>query len=911
MRVEILDAAGFGPRAAALIRDGIESSAIRVLGVATGSSPGPVYVALAEAPPRGIERVRMFALDEYVGIDASHPRSRTRHARLADETRRDNARFFDALDDVPTHCLTQGIGTILEARRILLVARGVAKARASARPSKAPRVGLARLVAARPPGRHSPARRRGRLGAHSMRRNEMNDHSRAAHAAIQRLSGLPPEAIEVRLDAGPDERFDVSVADGRLVVVASTPVAAVTGYAQFARRTGAGSVSRSGVRPIAALPDGAHHAASASVAHRVAYNMTVGGYTTPFFSWSDWERELDLLAASGVNAAHLTLGQEAIWLDTFAQFGYTETELLAWIVPPSHQAWQWLNNIQGFGGGTSRELVESRAALARRVLARMDELGITPILPGFSGTVPPGFADRIPGATIVPQGRWFADIAGPIRPDWLDTATPEYGQVAAAFYASQRRLFGVGGTWSVDLLHEGGKIGNGSLSGAAKGVEAAMRAADPDYTWIVQGWGGNPRQELLDALDGEHLLILDLVGEHWKKMDGYRGVPWAWGILPNYGGRNGLYGDLSAVAAAPAELFSGKGVGNLVGITDMAEGVANNPVLWDLLHDIAWTREPIDLEAWMTAWVAARYGRADARAVGAWETIRRHAYGPWRIPETAPVPTETGVAMMGLPVDPATIGTDKPASPFDGMGAGEGEFEDFQIYAATDSIVNAVPSLDANQASSVGPRVLAYPADALRPALADLLAAREGLEWTPSLHYDLVDLSRQVLVDTARLILPRVKAAFVAADVAALDAAAADFLDLAALLDEVLAGHPEFRLDTWTTAAAATTDDPAERERVVGWAIRLLTVWGERGDGFLIEYATRDWAGLVGGYYRLRWERWFAELGHLLRGEPTSAVDWYEHAEQWIASGAWADAPAMTDPVETARRALEFSERHG
>jgi alpha-N-acetylglucosaminidase len=738
----------------------------------------------------------------------------------------------------------------------------------------------------------------------------MNDHSTAARAAIQRLSGLPQAAIEVRLEPGPEERFDVSAAGGRLIIAASTPVAAVTGYAQFARTTGAGSVSRSGVRPLAAIPDDAHHSATASVARRVAYNMTVGGYTTPFFSWSDWERELDLLAASGVNAAHLTLGQEAVWLDSFAQFGYTETELLAWIVPPSHQAWQWLNNIQGYGGGTSRELVESRAELARRVLARMDELGITPILPGFSGTVPPGLADRIPGAEIVPQGRWFADVAGPMRPDWLDTATPEYGRVAAAFYASQHRLFGVGGTWAVDLLHEGGKLGSGSLSDAATGVEAAMRAADPDYTWVVQGWGGNPRQELLDALDGEHLLILDLVGEHWKKMDGYRGVPWVWGILPNYGGRNGLYGDLSAVAAAPAELFSGTDAGNLVGITDMAEGVANNPVLWDLLHDIAWTREPIDLEAWMTAWVTARYGRADRNALAAWETIRRHAYGPWRIPETAPIPVETAVAMMGLPVDAANVAGEKPESPFDGMGAGEGEFEDFQIYAATDSIVNAVPSLDANQASSVGPRVLGYPADALRPALAELIAASDDLEWTPSFHYDLVDVARQVLVDTARLVLPRVKAAFEAADATVFEAHAAEFLELVDLLDDVLAGHPEFRLDTWTTAAAATTDDPAEQARVVGWTIRLLTVWGEREDGFLIEYATRDWAGLVGDYYRSRWERWFGELARVLRGEPTSAIDWYEHAEQWIESGAWAAAPSVTDPLVTARRALEFAERH-
>lgn len=58
--------------------------------------------------------------------------SRTRVKRLADRTRRDNARFFARPEDVPTHCLTQGLGTILDARRLVLVATGAGKASAVA-----------------------------------------------------------------------------------------------------------------------------------------------------------------------------------------------------------------------------------------------------------------------------------------------------------------------------------------------------------------------------------------------------------------------------------------------------------------------------------------------------------------------------------------------------------------------------------------------------------------------------------------------------------------------------------------------------------------------------------------------------------------------------------------------------------
>jgi glucosamine-6-phosphate deaminase len=58
--------------------------------------------------------------------------SRTRIKTLAPQTRADNARFFDNADDVPTHCVTQGLGTIMEARELVLVAQGANKADAIA-----------------------------------------------------------------------------------------------------------------------------------------------------------------------------------------------------------------------------------------------------------------------------------------------------------------------------------------------------------------------------------------------------------------------------------------------------------------------------------------------------------------------------------------------------------------------------------------------------------------------------------------------------------------------------------------------------------------------------------------------------------------------------------------------------------
>ncbi|WP_159502254.1 glucosamine-6-phosphate deaminase [Microbacterium sp. 18062] len=194
--------------AGALVADEIGGLVVRrpdaVLGLATGSTPLPVYDALRPGL-RGVDvsRVRGFALDEYVGLDPAHPESYrsviarevveplgldparirtpdgdlagiatageryereitaaggvdlqllgigtdghigfnepgssfaslTRVKTLTAQTRADNARFFDSVDDVPRHCITQGLGTILRARHLVLIAFGEAKADAVA-----------------------------------------------------------------------------------------------------------------------------------------------------------------------------------------------------------------------------------------------------------------------------------------------------------------------------------------------------------------------------------------------------------------------------------------------------------------------------------------------------------------------------------------------------------------------------------------------------------------------------------------------------------------------------------------------------------------------------------------------------------------------------------------------------------
>lgn len=96
---------------------------------------GPAYDRSIAAAGGVDVQILGIGTDGHVGFNepGSSLASGTRIKTLAEQTRIDNARFFDDdVNNVPTHCITQGIGTILKARHLVLLAFGEGKAEAVA-----------------------------------------------------------------------------------------------------------------------------------------------------------------------------------------------------------------------------------------------------------------------------------------------------------------------------------------------------------------------------------------------------------------------------------------------------------------------------------------------------------------------------------------------------------------------------------------------------------------------------------------------------------------------------------------------------------------------------------------------------------------------------------------------------------
>ena len=159
---------------------------VEPLGLSAESFMGPDGAAEdVQAACDGVRRARWprragstsscsgIGTDGHIGFNepCSSLASRTRIKTLTEQTRVDNARFFGGdIEQVPHHVITQGIGTILEARHLVLLATGEGKAEAVALDRRGPgRRGGPGLRAPAPPARHGRRRRGGRLQAEARR----------------------------------------------------------------------------------------------------------------------------------------------------------------------------------------------------------------------------------------------------------------------------------------------------------------------------------------------------------------------------------------------------------------------------------------------------------------------------------------------------------------------------------------------------------------------------------------------------------------------------------------------------------------------------------------------------------------------------------------------------------------------
>ncbi len=100
---------------------------------------------------------------------------------------------------------------------------------------------------------------------------------------------------------------------------------------------------------------------------------------------------------------------------------------------------------------------------------------MTPVFPGYWGTVPVDFGVRNPGADVIAQDLWV----GYQRPSWLNPASPLFRQVAADYYAIAEQVLGASTIYKMDPLKErASMLAEGYV---AEGTGIGVGMCSPDF----------------------------------------------------------------------------------------------------------------------------------------------------------------------------------------------------------------------------------------------------------------------------------------------------------------------------------------------------------------------------------------------------------------------------------------------
>ena len=626
---------------------------------------------------------------------------------------------------------------------------------------------------------------------------------------------------------------------------------------------------------------------------RYNFNYCTFSYTMAFWDWNRWQKEIDWMALHGINMPLAAVGTESVWRNMLLKLGYSEEEVGKFIAGPAFLAWWEMNNLEGWGGPLPLGWYKQQEALQKKILARMKEMGMKPVLPGYCGMVPHDAKQKL-GLNVTDAGRWNSYQ----RPANLSPTDSRFAEIADLYYKELTRLYGKSDYYSMDPFHESGNDAAVDYGKAGEALMSAMKRANPHAIWVVQGWNENPRPQMIANLKVGDLLVLDLFSESRQnfkdfctgentsgtgkkdfstsKKEGIYGKhQWLFCLLENFGGNVGLHGRMDQLLNN-FYLATGKKDtpkqensslltlhSSLKGWGFTMEGSENNPVMFELMSELPWRAEKITKEDWIREYCYARYGVHDATIEKAWILLAQSIYN--------------------CPKGNIQQGTHE-------------------------SIFCARPSLNSYQVSTWSLMSNYYDPEDTRQAAILLTSVAEKYRGNNNFEYDLVDICRQALADQGRKQYLKTMADYKSFSRQEFKKDSDRFLKMILLQDKLLGTRQEFLLGHWIEEAR-NLGKTAEEKDLYEWNARVqITTWGNRicaDNGGLHDYGHKEWQGLLKDFYYLRWSTFMKSLASQLSLQNTPQIDWYGLEEPWTLQKSPYSSKAEGSPIDVAKEVID------
>ena len=643
--------------------------------------------------------------------------------------------------------------------------------------------------------------------------------------------------------------FDLMMADNKIKVAATSGIDLAYGAAWYLRTSCNMSFSwnRTGGHHIE-VPKEWPSVRTAVTRYRtvpISYfnNVVTFSYSYAWYDFGQWEAWLDWAALNGINVIIAYTGQEEIYRKTFNDFGVTNEEFADWSNGAAWLAWSRGQSMHGIGnrcGDACMPLPESwmtrQWQLQKQILERSRSLGFVSVLPTFQGNLPPAFRELYPHANISTSGAAWLDDLDPlfsqIQKRYMEIMISDWGtdhwyETDGYFDQKQGPWRSTRSTMNATMWQHPEDVPADPRAFAhAAAAYKSMNATDPKAIWLYQGWiwrgWGSDKlpfmKGFVSAVPSKHFVMLDMFDEadpEWQKFHdfGYFGTPFIWSVLHNFGGNTGMWGSVPTLNSAPFAAFNA--TSNVAGTGAAPEGIDQNPFYYSFVSDLNWLQTPVDLASWKDTWTLQRYGRESQKAKDAFNLLLQSVYS-----------NELNSQVI------KSLGGFIAEKNADGL--------------------TALPLGGTMQT----PHQSWYPLPLVVKAWEKLIQAAEEAPLSQTMSYDLVNLGREVLSKVSNDLFDKLLNATTVAEVRSRGKA---MLDLMADVDRLLCSDSGFLASSWISDAKRWAAGNTTLERYFEMAARSITsVWTPQTAGSssitsLCDYANRQWAGQVGGFYQLRY----------------------------------------------------------
>ncbi|XP_067625676.1 alpha-N-acetylglucosaminidase isoform X2 [Eurosta solidaginis] len=553
-------------------------------------------------------------------------------------------------------------------------------------------------------------------------------------------------------------------------------------------------------------------------------NVCTWSYSFAWWTFSYWRRHIDWMAMMGITLTIAPI-QEYIWYDIYTKIGLKKEEIEDHFAGPAFQAWQRMGNIRGWGGPIPQSYRRMQKVLQRRILKAERDLGMHIALPAFAGHVPVSLKRLFPNVTFTPVERWNRFPDKYCCDFFLDPSEPLFRQIATEFLNLTINTYGSDNIYFCDPFNEmQPRIADADyMNATAFHIYESMRLIDGEATWMLQGWmfvknifwTDELIKSFLLAVPLGKMLILDLQSEQFPQYDrtySFHGQPFIWCMLHNFGATLGMHGSADIVnkrIGSAWKMLNSTMIG--VGITP--EGINQNYVMYALALERGWLYDDIDLENWFEIYADVRYGTRDRRLHKVWQLLYHSVYS------------------------------------YNGLLKIRGKY-----------------SIARRPATNLNPWIW-YNTSSVYDAWKQLLIVSTNVSMprnnTPFFTYDLVDLTRQFLQITFDRMYVNLMDAYKNKQMDRFIYIANKLLDALNDNEAILATNTEFLLGKWLAAAKNMGRRPIEKQLYEMNARNQITAWGPNGQ--ILDYATKQWSGVVGDYYYPRWSLFLHMLNESLQ----------------------------------------------